>query len=101
MTTLEAIRAALPAYPIEVPFPDIARWREGNTGVDYLHTFDSGKPGKHVMILALTHGNEVSGAIAVDTALNAPKVPTTVNQVNKMEVRHQGVEKYSSAQGEQ
>ena len=42
-----------------------------------------------------------NGAIAVDTALNAPKVPTTVNQVNNMEVRHQGVEKYSSAQGEQ
>ncbi|MGC7404349.1 M14 family metallopeptidase [Pandoraea pneumonica] len=69
MTTLEAIRAALPAYPIEVAFPDITRWREGNTGIDYLHTFDSGKPGKHVMILALTHGNEVSGAIAVDTLL--------------------------------
>jgi hypothetical protein len=71
MTTLEAIRAALPAYPIEVSFPDITRWREGNTGIDYLHTFDSGKPGKHVMILALTHGNEVSGAIAVDTLLAA------------------------------
>lgn len=71
MTTLEAIRAALPAYPIEVTFPDISRWRAGNTGIDYLHTFDSGKPGKHVMILALTHGNEVSGAIAVDALLTA------------------------------
>ncbi len=76
MTTLEAIRAALPAYPIEVSFPDIARWREGNTGIDYLHSFDSGKPGKHVMILALTHGNEVSGAIAVDTLLAAGVRPT-------------------------
>ncbi|GAB3626635.1 succinylglutamate desuccinylase [Pandoraea terrae] len=69
MTTLEAIRAALPAYPIEVSFPDITRWKAGNTGIDYVHTFDSGKPGMHVMILALTHGNEVSGAIAVDTLL--------------------------------
>ncbi|WP_017232557.1 succinylglutamate desuccinylase/aspartoacylase family protein [Pandoraea sp. B-6] len=76
MTTLEAIRAALPAYPIEVSFPDITRWREGNTGIDYLHSFDSGKPGKHVMILALTHGNEVSGAIAVDTLLAAGVRPT-------------------------
>ncbi|MDN7888386.1 succinylglutamate desuccinylase/aspartoacylase family protein [Burkholderia cepacia] len=75
MTTLEAIRAALPAYPIEVAFPDISRWRAGNTGIDYLHTFDSGRPGKHVMILALTHGNEVSGAIAVDTLLAAGLQP--------------------------
>ena len=73
MTTLEAIRAALPAYPIEVAFPDISRWRAGNSGIDYLHTFDSGQPGKHVMILALTHGNEVSGAIAVDALLAAPE----------------------------
>ncbi|GAB3630172.1 succinylglutamate desuccinylase [Pandoraea terrae] len=71
MTTIEAIRAALPAYPIEVSFPDIARWREGNTGIDYLHSFDSGLPGPHVMVLALTHGNEVSGAIAVETLLAA------------------------------
>ncbi|AJE98757.1 M14 family metallopeptidase [Pandoraea apista] len=77
MTTLEAIRAALPAYPIEVSFPDINRWREGNTGIDFLHSFDSGKPGKHVMILALTHGNEVSGAIAVDALLAAGVRPTT------------------------
>ncbi|EON14630.1 succinylglutamate desuccinylase/aspartoacylase family protein [Pandoraea sp. SD6-2] len=76
MTTLEAIRAALPAYPIEVSFPDINRWREGNTGIDFLHSFDSGKPGKHVLILALTHGNEVSGAIAVDALLAAGVRPT-------------------------
>lgn len=76
MTTLEAIRAALPAYPIEVSFPDINRWREGNTGIDFLHSFDSGTPGKHVMILALTHGNEVSGAIAVDALLASGLRPT-------------------------
>lgn len=69
MTTLESIRASLPTYPIEVSFPQISRWRDGNTGIDYLHSFDSGSPGNHVMILALTHGNEVSGAIAVDTLL--------------------------------
>lgn len=66
---LRQLRAALPAYPIEVPFPNLARWREGNTGIDYFHSFDSGKPGPHVMLLALTHGNEVAGAIALDTML--------------------------------
>jgi predicted deacylase len=69
MKTLEQIRAALPQYPVEVEFPDIDRWRFGNTGVDYVHTFDSHVDGPHVMILALMHGNEVSGAIAVDRLL--------------------------------
>ena len=71
MKTLEQIRAALQAYPIEVKFPDIDKWKTGNTGVDYVHTFDSGAAGPHVMIMALTHGNEVSGAIAVDKLLQA------------------------------
>jgi hypothetical protein len=39
-----------------------------------------------------------AGAVAVASALAAPKAPTTVNQVNKMEVLHQGVEKYTGAQ---
>src|SRR6185369_3137260 len=30
------------------------------------HTLDSGKPGSSVMVQALTHGNEFSGAIALD-----------------------------------
>jgi predicted deacylase len=53
-------------YPTEFPVPDIARLRRGNTGIDYVHTFDSGLPGPHVMVNALTHGNEVCGAYAVD-----------------------------------
>lgn len=53
-------------YPTEFPVPDLARYRRGNTGIEYVHTFDSGLPGPHVMINALTHGNEVCGAYAVD-----------------------------------
>lgn len=56
-------------YPIEVDFPDLARWQPGNSGIGYVYTFDSGKPGPHVMINALTHGNEVCGAIVVDALL--------------------------------
>ena len=69
MRSLSEIRSTLPVYPIEVEFPDISRWREGNCGIDYLHSYDSGLPGPHVLILALVHGNEVSGAIAVDLLL--------------------------------
>jgi len=53
-------------HPVEVEFPDISRWAEGNTGIPYLWTFDSGRDGPHLGIQALTHGNEVCGAIALD-----------------------------------
>lgn len=69
MRSLSEIRSTLPTYPIEIAFPDISRWRNGNCGIDYLHTCDSGQPGPHVLILALVHGNEVSGAIAIDLLL--------------------------------
>jgi predicted deacylase len=57
------------APAIELVPPDIARWREGHTGVDYVHALDSGKPGPRVMVQALTHGNEICGAIALDALL--------------------------------
>lgn len=53
-------------YPVEIAPPDIGPYRKGNTGIDYFTTFDSGKPGPHVLVNALTHGNEICGAIAVD-----------------------------------
>lgn len=59
----------LKPYPIEVDFPDITAYRKGNTGIDYVHTFDSGVPGPHFMINALVHGNEVCGAIVVSELL--------------------------------
>lgn len=56
-------------YPIEIARPDIARWREGNRGIDYVWTFKSRKPGPHVWINAITHGKEICGAIALDHLL--------------------------------
>ena len=53
-------------YAIEITPPDISMYRAGNTGVDYVHVFDSGRPGPNVMVQALTHGNELCGAIALD-----------------------------------
>jgi predicted deacylase len=52
-------------YPIELAPPDIRPYRKGNTGVPYVTTLESGRPGPHVMVNALTHGNELCGAIAV------------------------------------
>jgi predicted deacylase len=53
-------------YLIELTPPDITSYQAGNTGTPYVTTFDSGKPGPHVMVQALTHGNELCGAIALD-----------------------------------
>jgi predicted deacylase len=58
-------------YPIEVQPPDIGPYRVGNTGVDYVHVLDSGRTGPTAMIQALTHGNEVCGAIALDAFLRS------------------------------
>jgi predicted deacylase len=54
------------SYAIELSAPDIARYAAGNTGIPYVTTFDSGRPGPHVLVNALTHGNEICGAIALD-----------------------------------
>ncbi|MDA0276929.1 MAG: succinylglutamate desuccinylase/aspartoacylase family protein [Proteobacteria bacterium] len=53
-------------FPVNLSPPDLSLYREGNTGVDYVHVLDSGKPGPNVMVQALTHGNEICGALAVD-----------------------------------
>ena len=63
-------------YPTDFPVPDLAPYRRGNTGVDYVHVFDSGAPGPHVMINALTHGNEVCGAHALDQLFRWQVRPT-------------------------
>ncbi len=55
--------------PLELQAPDIGRWKDGGTGVDWVHAFDSGRPGPKVMVQALTHGNEICGAIALDWLL--------------------------------
>ena len=64
------------SYPVELSPPDIAPYRSGNTGVDYVTSFDSGVPGPHVMVCAVTHGNEICGAIALDFLLRAELRPT-------------------------
>ena len=57
------------AYPVELAAPDIRPYRAGNCGIEYVSSFDSGKAGPHLMLAALTHGNELCGAIALDWLL--------------------------------
>lgn len=44
---------------------NISAFRAGNTGVDYVHRFESGRAGPEVLITALMHGNELCGAHAL------------------------------------
>jgi predicted deacylase len=64
-----------PNYAVELTPPDIEPYRAGNTGVEYVTTFDSGVSGPHVLVTALTHGNEICGAIALDRLFRAARPP--------------------------
>ena len=56
-------------YTVELTPPDISAYREGNAGIPYVWSFDSGNPGPHALVSAVVHGNELCGAIAVDWLL--------------------------------
>ena len=66
----------MPSVAVELQAPDIRDHRQSSTGTDYIHTFDSGEPGPHAMVNALTHGNEICGAIVVDRLLRQALRPT-------------------------
>ena len=70
------IKPGASPYTIELSPPDIAGYRQGNTGVDFITTIDSGKAGPHVMVNAVTHGNELCGAIVVDRLIKMKVRPT-------------------------
>jgi predicted deacylase len=59
------------SFKVELTPPDIEPYRAGNTGIDYVTTFAAAAPGPHVLVAALTHGNEICGAIALDRLFGA------------------------------
>lgn len=59
------------SVPFQLPVPDLADWRAGNTGVPGVWSFDAGRAGRHVLITALVHGNELCGAWALKRLLEA------------------------------
>ncbi|MGL5004585.1 MAG: succinylglutamate desuccinylase [Casimicrobium sp.] len=82
----------------EVPFPRIERWEEGNGGIPYVWSADSGVEGPHVCVTALVHGNEVCGAIAANALLTA--LWSGVRAVRgKLSVVFANVEAYQSFDG--
>lgn len=75
-----------PLPAIEVMPRDLSAYRQGNVGVDYVHRFESGVPGPHVLINALTHGNEFCGMVAachlLDTGVRPLRGTLTVSFSN-------------------
>ncbi len=61
---------------IELQAPDIEPYRRSDSGTEFVHVLDSARPGPQVMVMALTHGNEICGAIALDRLLRAGVRPT-------------------------
>lgn len=60
-----------PTPRIDVLPRDLSPYRRGNTGIDYVHRFESGRPGPHVLVNALTHGNEFCGMVAATHLLDS------------------------------
>ena len=59
----------VPAFDVQLAAPDLRDWLAGNTGVPGFTSVEGALPGPHVALVALTHGNEFAGAIALDRLL--------------------------------
>ena len=77
---------------LEVLPRDLSAYRAGNTGIDYVHRFESGRPGPHVLINALTHGNEICGMVAATHLLDTGVRPL----IGTLTVSFAHVEAYAS-----
>ena len=63
--------AALPHFDVRLTAPEIGPWLAGNTGIPGFSSFTGPAAGPHIVLLAITHGNEFSGAIVLDRILRA------------------------------
>jgi predicted deacylase len=61
---------------VEIAAPDLGPHRRGNGDIQGVTTLDSGKPGPHVVITALVHGNELCGAWTLLRLLDREIRPT-------------------------
>lgn len=71
-TLIEAAPQAqppLPHFDVQLVPPDLGLWRDGNCGVPGFTQRSGRTPGPHVALVALVHGNELAGAIALDRLL--------------------------------
>ena len=75
MTSDAAPRQALPAFDMELGAPDLSPWRPGNAGLSGFWRFSAPEPGPDVVIIALVHGNEIGGAVALSRLIASRPAP--------------------------
>ncbi len=66
---MDPAQNGIPHFAVELAPPDLSPWLPGNTGVRGFTTFGSGRPGPHVAVVAVLHGNEIAGAVVLDGLL--------------------------------
>jgi predicted deacylase len=71
-----AAQPPLPQFDVHLTPPDLTPWIEGNTGIPGFTTRDSLRPGPHLALIALTHGNEIAGAIVLELLLRGSLWPS-------------------------
>jgi len=76
MTAMAPTASPLPSFEVRLAAPDIGRWLEGNTGIAGFTTRAARRAGPHVLVLALSHGNEIAGAVTLERLLAADLAPT-------------------------
>lgn len=70
-TTTEAGGKAVPQFAVRLDAPDLRPWLGGNCGIPGVWSFTASEPGPHLALFALTHGNEIAGAIVLNQMLSA------------------------------
>ncbi|MCA3364358.1 MAG: succinylglutamate desuccinylase/aspartoacylase family protein [Roseomonas sp.] len=70
-TSVEAGGKAVPHFAVGLAKPDLRPWLGGNCGIPGVWSFTAAAPGPHLALVALTHGNEIAGAIVLAEMLAA------------------------------
>jgi hypothetical protein len=65
-----------PQFDVRLSAPDLGPWRQGSHGIRGFVTYASDRPGPHLALMALSHGNELAGAIVLDRLLREGLRPT-------------------------
>lgn len=61
----------MPRFAVGLAAPDLRPWLGGNCGIPGVWSFSAAAPGPHLALVALTHGNEIAGAIVLAGLLSA------------------------------